>query len=188
MLAAPGLEQQGGLHEALPQHEVDLEGRTQGIAGIAGARDFTTGLAQERIILAEIDPWRATTGVAEGLRQHGREDRLGLPVSLGEEAVVGTPILLSLVEPFQGAGDGFGLLPAQQAQAQMDELEPGPGIQKGERRQPEQSPHALQERGGFHVGRLRRSKVFGAVRLKVFWSSTFLVRALTRDSRRSGRW
>jgi hypothetical protein len=28
MLSAAGLQQQGGLNEALPQHEVDLEGRT----------------------------------------------------------------------------------------------------------------------------------------------------------------
>ncbi len=40
---------------------------------------------------------------------------------------------------------------------------------------------------GFHEGRFKRSKVLGAVRVKAFWSRTFLVRALTRDSRWSGR-
>jgi hypothetical protein len=40
---------------------------------------------------------------------------------------------------------------------------------------------------GFHDGRLNRSKVLGAVRVKTFWSRTFLVRALTRDSRWSWR-
>ncbi len=81
--------------------------------GIGGARDFAAGLAQERIVLAQIDPLGATDGVVQGLGQHRGKGRLGFPVSLGEEAVVGTPIFLPLVQPFQSAGDGFGLLPAQ---------------------------------------------------------------------------
>src|SRR5271167_290316 len=68
----------------------------------------------------------------------------------------------------------------------MDEFAPGPGIGQGQGGCREQVAQAIQE-GGFHEGRLSRSKVLGAVRLKVLWSSTFLVRALTRDSRRRGR-
>ena len=51
-----------------------------------------------------------------------------------------------------------------------------------------QGPEPWVQKVGFHEGRFKRSKVLGAVRVKVFWSRTFLVKALTRDSRWSWRW
>ena len=112
MLGAARLQQQRGLDQALPQHEIDPERRTSGGAGVMGVGDLATGFAQQGIILAEIDTLRATTAVAEGLGEDRRKGLLVVPVSLRKEAVVGAAILLSLVQPFWRAGDGFGLLPA----------------------------------------------------------------------------
>ena len=128
---AAWLYHQGGLHEALAQHQVDLEGRAQGVAGVSHAGDFSAGLAQEGVVLAKEDPLGATGPVSQGLDKKGLESGLCLPVSLGEEAVVGAPILLGLAQPFQGAGEGFGLLAAEEAQGQSDELVPGSWVSQG---------------------------------------------------------
>jgi hypothetical protein len=61
-------------------------------------------------------------------------------MGLGEKAVIGTPILRLLAQPFQGAGEGFGFRAAQQAQGQIDEFAPGSGVSQGQRRQAEQFP------------------------------------------------
>jgi hypothetical protein len=76
MIGPAGLPPEGGLHEPLPQHEVDLEGGTQRIAGVSHPRDFAAGLAQEGIVLAEIDPRAATGRMGQRLGEQGLESGL----------------------------------------------------------------------------------------------------------------
>jgi hypothetical protein len=51
--------------------------------------------------------------VSQGLSKNRLESGVNVPLSLGEEAVVGAPILLRLLQPFQRTGKGFGFLAAQ---------------------------------------------------------------------------
>lgn len=105
--------------------------------------------------------------MGQRLREDRLEHGLRFPMRLGKEPVVGAPIFLALAEPVQRTGDGFEFRAAQQAQGQRDELAAGAGIAQGQRGQSEQVTEGVPE-GSVHTGRVRRSKVLGAVRTKVW--------------------
>ena len=70
---------------------------------------------------------------------------------------------MALIQPLQGAGDGFGFGRAQQSESQAEEFVPGPGIRDGQGGGGQERAHLVQE-GRVHEGREKRSKVLGAVR------------------------
>jgi len=132
--------------------------------------DLFARFTQEGVILAGVNALGTTAGAAEGLGQDRGEEFPRIPLALGEHTVIGPPILLLLVQPLQGAGDGFGVLATQQAQAQINELGAWSGVGQSQGSQGQLVADPIKE-GTVHdlgEGRLRRSKVLGAVRVKRF--------------------
>ena len=103
------------LQDALSPHEVGLEVRAKRIAAPADARDADAGLAEERVINGD------TEGSLRGeLLQHGAtddgEDLLDGEASLGEEPVIGRPIVELLSAGGEQASHGVTSQAEQAAQ------------------------------------------------------------------------
>ena len=72
MPRAGGLEEQGSLHEALTQDQIDLEGGTQGVAGIGDAGGLLARFAHQRVVGAGINPGESSKPGWPGLGQTAR--------------------------------------------------------------------------------------------------------------------